>query len=126
MTIFLNLSSRDSLRYHPNNEWHDFTVELPHSIEGKFKCALLEFYSQSALVEDIYVFSNICEPEYTRDSVLPLLRIVSESGEVSHPYYKEVSREVIQRVHIYIKDQNLNVPPNPVGSVRMTLALEPI
>ena len=126
MSLFLNLSSRDSLALQPENTWHDFTVELPRSIEGKFQCALMEFACASSMLEELYVFSDICTPEFVADSVQPLLRIVTEEGEVSHPYFKAVSRQVIQRVRIFIRNRNLNVPIQSVGSVRVTLSLETI
>lgn len=124
--IHLNLASNNSRRFHEDNVWYDFTTELPQAVEGKFTCALLEFSSQSSMVEDLYVFCDLCEPEYVQDSVLPLLRIVSEPGEVSIPYFKPVSRQVIQRVHITIRNQNLEVPSNSIGPVRITLGLERI
>ena len=99
---YLNLSSRDSKKYHPNNSSYDFTIELPWPITGLYKCGLMEF-SSGPLVEDLYVFSDICEPEYVHDKMLPLLRIVYETGEVGVPHYKPVSRQVIQRVQIYIR-----------------------
>lgn len=129
---YLNLSSRDSKKYHPENTSYDFTVELPWPIEGFFKCALLDF-SCAAMVEDLYVFTDICEPEYIHDLMLPFLRVVSEPGELSIPHYKPVSRQVIQRVHIYIRsfddtldDNKFIVPTHDIGDVRVTLGFESI
>lgn len=124
--IYLNLSSSDSLSYYPDNVWFDFTVELPRAIEGRYDCALLEFFTSAPLVEDLYIFTGICEPEFVHDAVLPLLRIVSEPGELSTPFFKRVSRQVIQRVHIYIRDKNMFLPKENLGPVRITLGLEAI
>ena len=129
---YLNLSSRDSKTYHPNNSSYDFTVELPWPIEGLFKCGLMEFTCAS-MVEDLYVFTDICEPEYVHDKMLPLLRIVTEPGELGVPHFKPVSRQVIQRVRIYIRsfddtqqDNKFIIPSHDIGNVRVTLGFERI
>lgn len=124
--IYLHLSSKDSLHFHPNNVWYDFTIELPSTISGSFRCGLLEFFSTSSMQEDLYIFSDICEPEFIHDSLLPLLRIVTEPGEMSIPHFKSVSRKEIQRIRVYIRNKNLVVPDLNIGIVRMTLALESI
>ena len=124
--IYLNLASTDSLSSHPENVWHDFIIELPQPLIGTFRCALLEFYSELAMSEDIYVFSDICEPQFVHDSTQPLLRIVSDAGEVSIPHFKLVSREVVQRIRIYLRDHNFEIPSQNIGNVRITLELESI
>lgn len=122
--IYLNLASTDSLLYHPQNSAYDFTVELPQTIEGQFKCALLEFRC-TTIGEQLYVYSNICEPQYVHDAIRPLLRIVSESGEVTLPHYKTVTRQEIQRIHIYVRNRHFDIPTHTlIGPVRITLALE--
>ena len=124
--IYLNLSSTDSLNYHPENTTYDFTVELPRAIEGNFECALLEF-SCTSVGEDLYVYTDICEPQYVHDSLLPLLRVITEPGEITLAHYKTVSRKVLQRVHIYIRNKQFEIPTHTlIGPVRITLALEPI
>ena len=100
---------------------------------GVFKCALLEL-SCSPMTEDLYVFTDICEPQYVHDEMLPLLRIVSEPGEVSLAHFKTVSRQVVQRVHIYIRafddtrseDNKFVIPTHDIGEVRITLGFEAI
>lgn len=124
--IYLTLTSTDSLIYHPSNTATDFTVELPRTIEGKFTCALLDF-SCTSMSEHLYIFTDICEPEYVHNSILPLLRIVAEPGETTLAHYKTVSRRVIQRVHIYIRNQDFEIPRETlIGPVRITLGLDPI
>ena len=129
---YLNLSSRDSKLYHPNNNSYDFTVELPWPIFGSFKCALLDF-ACGPMLDDLYIFSDICEPEFIHDKMKPLLRVISEPGEPAAPHYKTVSRHIIQRVHIYIRsfdesqeDNKLIIPTHDIGNVRITLGLEPL
>ena len=122
--LYLTLSSTDSLAFNPENSASDFTVELPRAIEGKFTCALLDF-SCTDIGEDLYIFTDICEPEYVHDAVKPLLRIVTESGEITLPHFKPVARQMIQRVHVYIRNRYFNAPTHTlIGPVRITLGLE--
>lgn len=122
--MYLNLSSRDSLKFHPQNNSYDFIIELPNQIVGRYKCALFDFFCDSAFTGDLYVYTDICEPEYVSDSVLPLLRIVSEAGELTTPHFKVCSRQQFKRINIYIRDRDFNTPSFDIGVVRMTIALE--
>ena len=125
--IYLNVSSQDSLSFHPQNSVFDFTIELPSAITGRFTCALLDFYTNEQFNQDFYVFCDICEPHFIHDRVLPLLRIVSEPGELTTPHNKTVSRQHIKRLTVYIRDREFNVPTQPsppITSVRMTILLE--
>ena len=120
---FLNLSSTDSLVFYPDNTAYDFTVELPDYFEGQYQCALMDFSCAASLSEELYIFSDICEPEYVHDCILPLLRIVRERGEVNTPFFKVASRRVIQRVRIFIRNHRHETPTQEIGPVRVTLAL---
>ena len=125
--MHLNISSRDSLHYYPKNSAFDFMIELPSALSGRFTCALLDFYCDEQFHEDFYVYCDMCEPEFIHDRVLPLLRIVSESGELTTPHTKVVTRQHIQRLHVYIRDRSFTIPAQPtppITSVRMTLLLE--
>lgn len=122
--IYLNLSSSDSLDFHPENNSFDFIVELPTIIEGQFSCALIDFFCEAATFEPLYIFCDICEPEYVLDSVRPLLRIVAESGEVNTAHSKKVNRREIRRVQLSIRDRTFSIPSSPIGRVRMTIVLD--
>lgn len=123
--IYLNLTSTDSLALHPANTPYDFTIELPHAIEGRYRCALLELACEP-FAEELYVFSDLCQSELVHDAMLPLLRIVSEPGEVNTPYYKETTRRHIQRINIYIRNSQFDIPTAEptLDRVRITLALD--
>lgn len=114
----------DSTILHPSNSSYDFIIELPRAIIGKYQCALMEFSCQESMTEDLYIYSDLCQPELVHDSLLPLLRIVTETGEVNTPYYKDITRQHIQRVHIYIRNRQFMIPTHAIGPVRVVLALE--
>ena len=115
------LTSLDSSQYHPTNQTYNFTVELPQTLEGAFTCALLEFFSQSLNNEELYVYCDICESSLTRDRMLPLIRIVPEVGEVNIPYFLKITRPIVQRIRIYIRDRDYKIPDYDIGPIRCTL-----
>ena len=126
MLQFWYLSSKDALTLHPNNSTYDFTVELLETIKGKFSCALVDFSCAGAITEELYIFSDILENSSVHDHALPLLRIVSQTGEVRLPHYKPLSRQVIQRVRIYIRTKEFKVPSSDIGPVRCVLSVLPL
>ena len=119
------ISSLDSLEYSPDNTTYDFTVTLPEPIIGRYKVALTEI-SYPTHFEDLYIFCDIVEQSYLQDKSLPLLRIVTGMGELNHLYYFNVTRQVIQRLRVYILDKNLEKPFEDCGPIRMTLVFETI
>ena len=43
--FYIFLSSKDSLRFHPDNKGYNFTVELPESgIEGELESGALRYF----------------------------------------------------------------------------------
>ena len=122
---YVFVASTDSLDYHPSNVPHDFTVELPDTIIGKYSCVLLDFYCLN-ITEELYVFCDICEQSYVKDHKLPLMRIITHTGEVTIPYYTPVTRRNIQRMRIYIRNKDLEAPALDIGPVRCTIGLLPL
>ena len=121
----LYTSSTDSLEYHPTNSTWDFTIELPKTLFGSWKCALADI-TYGGYSGSVYVFTDICKQSYIKDTTLPVLRRVSQSGEVNNLNYITVTRRNIQRVRIYIRDTNLNTLPSSSDPVHCTLVLKPI
>ena len=87
---------------------------------------MLDFFCEAATFETLYILCDICEPEFVLDSVRPLLRIINESGEVTNIHFKPVQRQQIKRIHVCLRNRNFEIPSNPIGRVRMTIALEEI
>lgn len=119
----LFISSTDSLDFHQTNSSFDFTVELPQTLTGSYKVALAEFYCTNQL-EDLYVLSDVCEQSYCLDQMLPLMRIVHQPGECSNMYFLKVTRSDVQRIRIYIRNADLEIPSTDIGRVRCTLVFE--
>ena len=120
----LFLCSTDSILYHPSNKSWDFTVELPHAIEGQWKCALGDISYNTT--ENLYVFCDLCEQSYIRGGTLPILRYVTQPKEFTNLYYFNVNLSHIKRVRIFIRNNNMEIPSDDIGPVRCTLILKPI
>ena len=122
---YLYLASNDSLRFHPLNSSWDYTVELPQTLLGTWKCALGEIRFSNSLDQDIYVFADICETSLIKDAYLPILRTVKKPGEIITPYFMDMSRTNIQRIRIYLRDSQLHTPEYDIGTVTCTILLQP-
>lgn len=122
-SVYVHLSSEDSLEMYPRNNSFDFIVELPEPLDKEYSVALVDFNAN--VTEDLYVFCDIIESSYCRDQNLPLLRIVSTAGEVNRVQLYKSSRSSIQRIKIYIRDKDLKVPTNSIGPVRCSLLFIP-
>lgn len=121
---YLFVSSDDSLEYHPTNSTYDFTITLPQTIHGDWEIALGDITYVSHF-EDLYVFCDLCEYSYVKDTSLPLLRLISGIGEFENLYFHTVTRNVIQRIRIFITNKNLETPSQDIGPVRLTLVMKP-
>ena len=115
------LSSNDSLHMHADNKSHDFTVELPRNLNAS-ECALgVMIYSNTNPTEELYVLCDICEESYAHNSMIPLLRVVLEPGEISNLYFVPITRKDIQRIRIRIVNEYLETPSQSLGIVHCTL-----
>lgn len=123
--VFLFLSSTNSLQYHPDNTGTDFTVELPHVVHGQYECALSEIFYDN-FQDDLYVYSDICEQNVVHNDYKPILRIVTQPGEVQSLYFMPVSRDSVQRIRIYLRDKDFKTPQVSLNTVRCTLVFRAI
>lgn len=123
--MYLFLSSRDSTDFHSENYAWDFTVDLVQCLNtrGNWQCALTEIEFDKGFSGDLYVYSDICTGSSVREHSLPILRIVKKSAIFRRPYYMEVSRDFIQRVRVYIRDKNGNIPTFVSKELRCSLHL---
>lgn len=122
---YIYLCSTDSLEYHPTNTTWDFTMELPQTLYGHWQCALGEI-SYTSITEELVVFSDFCEASCINDRIMPVLRVVSQSGEIERLQFVPLNLINVQRIRIYVRDRNMNVPTHDVGPLRCTLLLKPI
>ena len=94
----------------------DFLVDLPaeYNLHGEWTCGLTEIHFNNILEfqNGLYVFCDVCDDTFVKNANLPLLRRIHSNKDSSsyyfHPiYYSKISRQNIQRLRIYILDENL-------------------
>ena len=134
---YLFLSSQDSLDYFPDNKSNHFNIKLPGTLKlpGIWKCAVVEmtYYPQfeGERPKQIYLCCDVVQESYACDSTLPILRRlsvptgISTKTTVTFPqnYYFQVSREELQYIQIYVKNQKLQDPTFVVQPLTCTLHL---
>ena len=111
---YLFLCSEDSKEMHHNNNSSDFIVELPfpYNLDGKWECSLIDliFFPPGPNLAKYYIFCDICVDSYVKNNSLPCLRVVGYRGgshrTFSNPFYVSVKQQIIQRVHVYIRDSD--------------------
>ncbi len=123
----LFLSSKDSEDICPGNDSGNFTIDLGKALQlpGHWRVQLLSFRchlakDQKVERKNLMVFSDICESSFVRDHYLPVLANFYYDGNsnkvrrieevVKHPHSVAVVPHAVQRIKIYIKDQNLQTP----------------
>ena len=122
---YLFISSEDSLELNPTNSTYDFTITLPQTLRGDWEIALGDITYVSHF-EDFYVFCDLCEYSYVKDKTLPILRKVEQMGEFENLYFHTVTRNVIQRIRIFVRNTKLETPSQDIGPIRCTLILKPM
>ena len=122
MSKFIFLNSTDSENLFPDNNSFDFTVDLERNITGRFLIALTDFDCEN-FTEPLFIFSDIINTSYINNSYSPVLKLVTKTGEQTNLQYHQTSRNSIQRIRIYIKDNRLNTPSTNIGRVSCVLKL---
>lgn len=129
MSIRMVLKSTDGNLLFENNTACNFTIQLDRQIDltGYWMVGLTEisitYKDTSKHIEDIYVYSNICEESFVGSSEKPLLRKVYIKKETTEqytvnkqkhyktnlifgvPYFVPVRLGRLNQIHIYITDE---------------------
>lgn len=123
---YLFLHSEDSLLTHPQNNATDFTVDLPQPLDlpGKWSIALTEISITPNKKADLYVYCDVCDYSYQRNTRKPILRIIKGSTTFAKPYYIPVAVNYTPRIRVYIRDSKGNIPSFEISTSRCTLALK--
>ncbi len=123
---YLFLNSQDSKSTQPLNEPFDFTIDLPQPLilEGKWKCGLSEIGFSNPIADELYVYCDMCEYSYVKDSNQPILRIVRGSRLYTKPYFIPIVNQHVSRIRVYIRDEFGQIPSIAVERSRCTLLLK--
>ena len=127
---YLFLSSDDSKNYHPDNVGHMFTIELPERVklEGTWEVAICDIHTEDPLSETVYLYSDISEYNYIKNSLKPVLRMIFPSN-INHMifpvrYYVLIRPKTLGRIKVYIRDRAKNIPNSLSERVELTLHLK--
>lgn len=110
---FLFCVSNDCLKFHPENNSHDFIVELPQTLHleggGGWEYALVELFNLEQL-KVVVLMSDLCSSSYIDYQKLPVLRrflLSRGSIPITTPFYVPLTRDQIQRFRIYLSYSEL-------------------
>ena len=126
--FFIFLSSEDSLSYHKDNVPSNFIVELKerHQLIGEWEVGICYFFCSENISQKCYIFSDIVDYSYVRNSLEPLLRTLipsSPSSSYIFPkiFYFPIKVNSLSRIRIYIKDNQLRLLSTLTAAVTVTL-----
>ena len=129
-SIYFFLSSIDGLNFHPNNKAYNFTVEIAErtSLSGDWEVGICDFHVSTVTNETLYLFSDIVDYSYVRNSMEGILRLLPQSNSnkyqlFNNVYYLPLKNQSFSRIGIYIKNKNLHFASSLTGVVELTLHL---
>ena len=134
---FIYLSDTDSLDTHPFNRASDFTIDLPQilHLEGEWVCALADVSYSNILeysgLSHIFICTDICQQSIVGTTKIPVLRRCAINNLLEYTdyifnnlFYIRVSRDQINHIRIYIRDQSLKPISIQIKSLKCTLHLK--
>ena len=91
-SIYFFLSSIDSLNFHPNNKAFNFTVEVPERtvLTGDWKVGICDFYASTVTNETLYLFADIVDYSYVRNSMQGVLRLLPPTNSNKYQLFNKV------------------------------------
>lgn len=130
--MYLFLSSGDFKNVFPHNLPYDFTCILSKPVRTDNRhilfAALTEIdweNEENENKEDLYVYCSVLNHDtLINESYLPLLRIVSEPIVISLPYYMKLTPEYFNRIRIYIRLKNGEIPQLKLNNLRCCLHIK--
>ena len=114
--MYIFLKSDDSISYHPDNNTCEFVSELPKSIkiEGIWNCSLIHFDVGEEKTEDILVCCDLVESSSVYGREVPILNVLNNAGDIIHPYYIPVNKDIISRIRIkLLTSEGKKLEPEP-------------
>ena len=126
-------NSEDSIN-HPNNIPHDFTVSLSPPIyldpNQDWSVAVTEIELMPGMNQTFCLCIDLCEGVHTGGKQLPLLRkLYPLTGGVKQlftfnwPYYVKVKQKEIDKIRVYISDEQGVIMPLSDLTLKYTLHL---
>ena len=131
MSKFLFLRSSDSVEYFPLNKNSDFQVKLesPLSLDTFWYISLREIrfkLKPKQSTKSLIIYCDLCQPSMINGTSAPVLRRLSRqiSQEFACNQFFPIGQKYIERVHIYIRDEEGKEPSFADQPVEVTLQLK--
>ena len=128
--IYFFLSSIDSSNFHPNIKPYNFTFEVPErtNLIGDWQVGICDFHASTVTNETLYLFSDIADYSYIRNSMQGIIRLLPQSNSNKYQLFNKiyclpVKTKNFSRIVIYIKNKNLHFASSLTGVVELTLHL---
>lgn len=121
---YIFLSSSDSKNINVNNTWYDFTVDFTGllNLSGVWECALAEIKFTGQIQEHLDIYCDLCEYSYVGGKPYPILRrINNQTNQFNNLFFMRISNPEINRIRIYIRDKNNDIPTVSVSECNCTL-----
>ena len=125
-SFFIFLTSEDSLLYHQDNVLSNFIVELEEGLQltGDWEVGICDFFCSENISEKCYIFSDIVDYSYIRNSLEPILRTIMPSISTSSYiflkiFYFPIKVNSLNRIRVYIKENQLRLVSGLTVSVTL-------
>lgn len=106
--MFLYLSSVDSVLFFPDNNFWEFTVELPNSLDGeRYRVALTSVYCKDLQQDYYYVYCNAIESSVVGDKYGNVLAVFTQSGPVEPLQYHNFAQNSVKRLKFTVESRTL-------------------
>ena len=121
--FYMFITSKDCLDVHPDNDFADFTIQLPRPIDLRgdggggvdWEMALIDVAIVTnkgfSLYQTVVFMCDLVESSHLRDRQIPLLRILPgplvNGSSVQIPYYMKLNTLSFASLRIYLTDDEL-------------------
>ena len=114
--------------YHQDNVPSDFIVELKERLQltGDWEVGICDFFCSETISEKCFIFSDIVDYSYVRNTLEPILRtlmptISSSTYIFPKIFYFPIKVNSLNRIRVYIKDNHLRLLSSLTAAVSVTL-----
>ena len=82
--IYIFMSSNNSNKFHPDNQWDSFIIELNEQLklEGYWVIALCEVNLDTISNEVLFIYCDLCDHSNANSSLEPILKDIYPSDTV--------------------------------------------
>ena len=109
---------------HQDNGPSNFIVELKERLQltGDWEIGMCDFFCSETISEKCYIFSDIVDYSYIRNSLEPILHTLMRlNSSSSYIFYFPIKVNSLNRIRVYVKDNQLRLLSTLTAPVSVTL-----